>query len=166
MAHQTARDAYEELIAEQLTQERQRKDSIERRGLAVVSSAGTLAALLLAIVAVVSRPAELRTQGAPIGLFAAAAILFALSGGLGIWTNKPSNYAEPSAQWLARLLWPAVWQSNNETLARRRIAEARLRSVESFRDVNEKKVAVLTAAIIIEVVAIALVAVALLVTAI
>lgn len=154
---------YQELLTGLLAEERERKKSIEARGLSVVTSSGTLATLLFALAALVTGSEGFKLPSGSRPLLVASIILFALAGTLGIFTNKPLRYAEPATDWLNKLTQPAVWDKTTATLAARRAAEARIASIESFRVKNQTKVNLLTAAIALQVIAVVVLAVAMLV---
>lgn len=156
-------EPYEALITGLLSEERDRKTSIEQRGLAVVTSSGTLVTLLFALAALVTEAEGIRLPETSRRLLVAAVVLFVAAGILGIFTNKPLRYAEPGTDWLRKLTVPKVWDYTTAPLAARRAAEARVASIESFRDKNKEKVRLLTAAITAQVIAVSALAVAVMV---
>lgn len=154
MAREFAGLAYEELIREQLSEERARKVSLQQRGLAVVTSSGTLVTLLFAIGAVAIDSETFELPALARVFFTLALVAFATAGILGILTNRPDLYEEVDVAWLDKTLKPIAWNYDDVALARRRASEARVRSIESFRNRNPRHVSLLTRAITAEVVAV------------
>jgi hypothetical protein len=92
-------------------------------------------------------------------LFALALVAFAIAGIFGILANRPDYYEEVDTAWLRKTMSPVAWNYNNLALAKRRTSEARVKSIDSFREKNQQKVKLLTRAIGSEVAAVGLVAV-------
>lgn len=159
MSDDFAGSAYSSLIKEQLEQERARKQSLEQRGLAVVTSSGTLVTLLFAVGALATEAKGLQLPQDSRVLMILALLFFAGAGILGILTNRPDIYLEVETEWLRKTLNPIAWGYKDVPLGMRRSAEARVRSIESFRERNPKKVKLLVGAIACEVIAVAFVAV-------
>jgi hypothetical protein len=114
---------------------------------------------LFAIGAVATEATDFVLPTAAKVVFALALVAFAVAGVFGILTNRPDLYEEVDAAWLRKTLSPVAWNYDNLALARRRTSEARVKSIESFRDRNPHKVNLLTRAIASEVAAVALVAI-------
>jgi hypothetical protein len=112
---------------------------------------------LFAIGAVATEATDFVLPTAAKVVFALALVAFAVAGVFGILTNRPDLYEEVDAAWLRKTLSPVAWNYDNLALARRRTSEARVKSIESFRDRNPHKVNLLTRAIASEVAAVALV---------
>lgn len=115
--------------------------------------------LLFAIGAVTTQSERLVVPTAAKVVFSLALAAFGTAGVFGILTNRPDLYEEVDAAWLRKTLSPVAWNYQNVVLARRRASEARVKSIESFRQRNPRKVDLLTRAIASEVVAVVLVAV-------
>lgn len=113
--------------------------------------------LLFAVTGLVTSGGGVRIQGASKVLVASAAVAFSLAALLAIFIQKPLLYQEPRVRWLRGLTWPAVWDDVSPSTAARRAAEARVNSIESFRNKNRQKIRLLTAALSCEAVAIAFV---------
>lgn len=124
----------------------------------MVTSSGTLVTLLFAIGAVATGATDFTIPGASKVAFAIALAAFAAAGIFGILTNRPDLYQEVHADWLRKTLSPISWNYDDLALAKRRASEARVKSIESFRERNQVKVDLLTAAISAEVAAVVLVA--------
>jgi hypothetical protein len=158
VSQQPGHESFSALVVEQLSEERVRKQSLEQRGLAVVTSSGTLVTLLFALAALVTPPENFALSNESKVYFGAAVAAFALAGVLGIFTNKPLQYAEPSVDWLRSLTTPPIWDQASTSIASRRATESRINSIDSFRKKNVLKVRLLTAAITCELGGVALVA--------
>ncbi len=124
----------------------------------MVTSSGTLVTLLFAIGAIATEATDFRLPGHAKVIFSLALVAFAVAGIFGILTNRPDFYEEVDAAWLRKTLSPVAWNYDNIALARRRTSEARVKSIESFRERNPHKVNLLTWAIASEVAAVVLVA--------
>lgn len=124
----------------------------------MVTSSGTLVSLLFAIGAVATETTDFTLSGPAKVIFSLALVAFAVAGIFGILTNRPDIYEEVDAAWLRKTLAPVAWNYDNVALARRRTSEARVKSLESFRDRNPHKVDLLIKAIASEMVAVGLVA--------
>ena len=123
-----------------------------------MTSSGTLVTLLFAIGAVATKATAFTLPGGVKVIFSLALVAFTIAGILGILTNRPDIYEEVDAAWLRKALAPVAWNYTNVALARRRTSEARVKSLESFRERNPHKVDLLIKAITAEVVAVGLVA--------
>lgn len=123
-----------------------------------MTSSGTLVTLLFAIGAIATEATDFTLPGHAKVIFTLALVAFAVAGIFGILTNRPDFYEEVDAAWLRKTLSPVAWNYDNIALARRRTSEARVKSIESFRERNPQKVNLLTWAIASEVAAVVLVA--------
>lgn len=103
MADELAGKAYEALIIEQLTEERDRKKSIEARGVTVISSSGTIVTIIFALGALVSDRKTFDLPPISQGLLFLAVLAFAVASLLGIWISSPRGYRESSSTWMAGL---------------------------------------------------------------
>jgi hypothetical protein len=148
-----AGSAYSRLIADQLAEERNRKVSLEARGLTVITASGTLATLLFALVASLTavpkfglpEPARL-----PLLLALVAFLIAAL---FGLATNIPLRYREPTSQGLAKLVDSRYWDGPRET-GELRVAEAQVTVIAAARSANNIRVILLLAAIFAEILAV------------
>ena len=110
-----------------------------------------------ALTGLVTSGGTARVEGAPKVLIAAAATAFSLATILAIFIQKPLRYQEPRVRWLRGLTSPPVWDGVSASTAAGRTTEARVNSIESFRDKNRQQVRLLTAALSCEALAIAFV---------
>jgi hypothetical protein len=149
---------YGEIIADQLADERARKESFERRGLAVISSSGVIVSVLLGIAAVVTS-----VEGKPPRLarwaFLLALVFFAIAAGLGVVVNIPRRYQRASADHLRPLLEDLYWRGR-PIVGKLRTAELRLRVLKWAEAVNDKVGRRLIAGLIFELLALMTVALA------
>ncbi len=153
--------AYSEYLKEQLAEEEARKSSFEQRGLAVVTTAGTLVTLLfglaaLSTTAVHTNPLLGEEQvwlGIALGLFVLSAIA-ALS------TNLPRGYeVVDTADIEARFTETPL---RDEEAARLDIAFTQINVLSDAKAKNASKGKLLFAAMVLEVIAVACVGVAIL----
>lgn len=156
---ETAGVTYSELVAEQLTEERARKASLEARGLSVISTSGVLVTLLLGLSAVVSTTTDFELPQTAKLLLATAGALFVLAAVGGIAANFPAPYREIRVAALRRLTEERWWE-NQASPAQRRAAQARIDILGAARGVNAWKVRFLLAALILEVLAVLVLAAA------
>lgn len=152
MADPDAGSEYAKLIQEQLDEERKVKASLERRGITVVTTSGTLVTLLFGLVAVVTKASDFEvTTGArwfiyvALGLFVAAAVC-------ALATNFPQKYEEADPDELQRLITEDYWQTS-QGVGSRRSSELRVKVLRSARAAHTTKACLLRWALGIEVVA-------------
>jgi len=154
-----AGDAYSELIKEQLLDERNRKVSVEQRGVAVITTSGVLVSLLFGLAALVTTSKQFVLPGLARALLVLSLPLFLLAAILGIKANVPMQYQEAGPEGLKGLLDPEFW---NAPAARGifESAEARLAILTSYRQQTTIKASALVRAMWAEVVGVCLVAIA------
>jgi hypothetical protein len=112
---------------------------LQQRGLAVVTSSGTLVTLLFAIGAVAIEATDFTLPELSKVLFAGALAAFAIAGIFGILANRPDYYEEVDTAWLRKTMSPVAWNYNNLALAKRRTSEARVRaSTRSAKRISRK----------------------------
>ena len=88
MAVTTGGSVYESYIAEQVAREDLRKTSIESRGLAVITTSGALATLLLGFITLIGQDETgVQLPASAHDWIRAALILFATAGGLALLTR-------------------------------------------------------------------------------
>jgi hypothetical protein len=137
---------YSDLIQEALAEERARKDSMERRGIAMVTASAFLSALILSLLAFtfdnISELPRFETDAvwaALAGFVAAAA--------LGLAVNRPVGYSEPTVDYLEKINQQTYWDGSEKTAAHR-VNESRIETIKSYRDINGGKAKLLTLALI------------------
>jgi len=141
-----AGSAYSRLITDQLTEERDRKVSLETRGATVITTSGTLATLLFALSASLTAVPKFRlpeTARLPLLLALVAFVLAAL---FGLATNVPLRYREPTPSGLSRLVDSAYWAGPRQT-GELRVAEAQVTVITAARSANNLRVVFLLAAV-------------------
>lgn len=84
-------------IQAELAHEEARKESLERRGLSVITSAGTMVAVLFALVALVTARKGYDPPSVTLEFLLVALILFGLAGVLGLMANTTKNYQRARA---------------------------------------------------------------------
>lgn len=145
--------AYGQFIAEQLTEERGRKASLEARGVTTVTAAGTLVTLLFAFTAgLTAAPHFNLPAGADVPLLLAL-VGFVVAALFGLTTNLPLRYQEPTARGLAKLIDARFWGASTQ-IGERRVAEAQVALMVAMRAANNLKVRFLILAITAELIAV------------
>jgi hypothetical protein len=152
-----AGDRYWELVKEQLAEERARKSSIEQRGLAVITTSGTLVTILFGLTAITTGVEGYQLPDPARVMITVAAGLFVAAAFLAISTNWAFDYVEVEPEGLLGVI-DEDW-SADEAPAAKVVAKAWVDIVEDARKKNTWKGQLLRAAMITE--AGALVAVAL-----
>ncbi|HXP21413.1 MAG TPA: hypothetical protein VN840_17355 [Streptosporangiaceae bacterium] len=153
MSEMNAGAAYAGLIADQLAEERNRKTSLEARGITVITTSGTLATLLFALTAGLTTAAKFRLPGPARLPLLLALVAFVAAAAFGLATNLPLRYQEPTSAGLARLVSARYWSGPAE-IGQLRVAEAEITALAAARSANGRKVTLLLAAILSEVLAV------------
>jgi len=135
-----------------------RKASIEQRGLAVITTSGTLATLLFGLVALFTKSADYQLPRQASGPLAVALVSFVAAAVLALLTNVPLFYKNFVGQKIRPEVWERWYKGKNDAL--RQITEGRLVLLERAQVVNGAKAWLLVAGMLCEVVAVAAVAVA------
>lgn len=147
-----AASAYSPLIDTQLAEERRAKDSLEQRGLAVITSSGTLVSLLFGFAALVESATSLRLSAPTKVLLIASMILFISAVILGVFVNRPRDYEDVPAGALKTLV--KEWTDRDPIEASREVADVLVRIIAAARKSNDKKSELLSRAIALEVFAV------------
>jgi hypothetical protein len=147
-----------EMIREQLDQERRRKDSLEQRGMAVITSSGVLVALLLAIAGIATTNLHIALPDLAKWTAGLALVLFAGAALFGLWTNWAYKIKEPDLG-QAEMLVKTHWAQAAED-AEQFVAHSYLTSVVSYRESGNKKARWLLVALTLEAAAIVALALA------
>lgn len=148
-----------EYILEQLAEERTRKTSLEARGLALITTSGAFTTLVLGVAALVG-DGDLPGSSRLLLVLSLAAFLVAAV--FGVVVNKPSDYAEPSADSLEETL--QRHGHRDRLTGQKAVASSRLDVLSAGRDRNKDKAAYLLAGAWAQIVAMSLVALAGIVT--
>ncbi len=144
-------------IDAELDTERDRKSSLESRGLGVITTSGTLVTLLFALAALVTQVSGFSPTNLTRSFLAGAAIFFVVAAVFGIWCNTPIPYFQVDPASLVVLVEPSTWIEDGVD-ARRELAAARLAELADSRARNESKARLLAIAVVGEVLGIAMTA--------
>jgi hypothetical protein len=150
--------AYDGFLKEQLTAQEARKASFESRGLAVVTTAGTLVTLLFGLAAFASGGPNPKLTGEAKTWLAVALVVFIASAVLALATNLPFFYDAPAADAFKHRVKADQFKATSA--ARRDIALTRANMLHNWKRTNSVKGWLLTAALTLEVVAIGFVGIA------
>ncbi|GAA1716614.1 hypothetical protein GCM10009745_76420 [Kribbella yunnanensis] len=149
---------YRALLADQLTDERAKKNSLEQRGIAVISTSGTLVTITLGFVALATRSQNYVLGTTVVVLLVAALIGLVLAAGTGLVVNLPTRVPviDPND-----LISTGEDDDPESARAEREVLSA---LVTELRRVNGHRARTLFAALLIEVAALTVMAVAVVVT--
>ena len=158
-ASKPAAEAVLKLVDDQLEDERTRKASLEARGVAVISTSGTLTTLLLALAALVTDASGFQLSGVAQILLMLGVAAFLLAAVLAVLTARPGVYGEVKEGSLREI---ATLDAMNEPEAdaNPKIAIALVEIIVKARRGNEKKARLLMRAVSAEVAGFVLVAAA------
>jgi hypothetical protein len=154
---ETAGYYYAQFIADQLAEERKRKESFEARGITVVTTSGVLVSLLLGLAAFARADSSRELSAAAVALVVVSLPCFVVGAVLAIVVNFPRGYEEPDATLLTRLTTVELW-SAAPLHATRRMAHSHARTLAKARAVNTEKGRLLFAALTGEVAGVTLAA--------
>jgi hypothetical protein len=156
-------DVYAAYIKDELEVQEKRKASFEQRGLAVITTSGTLVTLLFALAALSTKEADtFSLPAAAEVLLAAALICFFLSAFAALATNAPLRYDALVASKVRERLRDESF-TQTAAAATRDVAFTRLKELESAKDLNGLKGKWLTAAMAWEALGVGLVGAAILI---
>lgn len=145
----TATAVFSALFDQELGEARRVSASLEARGQGVIASSGTLMVLILAITGLqegvgVSGPPAARA----LAIF--ALLLFGTAAAAGLWVSWPRYYEEITRDKLREIAQtPGLWRGDGMEAARK-VAVARLHTLEVARKINSAKAWWLRAAIAAE----------------
>ncbi len=145
--------AYSQLICDQLTEERNRKSSLEARGITVITTSGTLATLLFALTARLTATTSFKLPATARLPLLLALIAFVVAAICGLATNIPLIYQEATPRGLAKLVDARYW-TGPATVGQLRVAAAQVTLITAARLANNLKVRLLIAAVTAELLAI------------
>lgn len=148
---------YSKYVAALLAVQDGRKASLEQRGLAVITTSGTLVTLVFGLVAVLTKANNYKLPDSAHGWIGAALIAFVIAAILGLVSNVPLNYG--GADFDDEQTFKAVWE-DEPVVARRRVTETRLEDYRQAQKWNGFKAWVLVAGMGFEVVAVILLSIA------
>jgi hypothetical protein len=143
-----------DLITKELDTEQAATDSLQSRGLAVISSSGTLVTLLFGLSAVATTSQHFKLPAAAKPPLYVAAVLLVAAAIAGIATNAPRGSKLTALRRLRPLLEPPFWDYPAGS-ARREVARTQLTVAEGARAANRVRSRFLLAGIILEIAGIA-----------
>jgi len=149
---------YHAFVKDQLTEQEARKSSLEQRGLAVITTSGTLASLLLALAALVSASDDFELTSSSRELVVAASLAFAAAALAALATNFPLLYASVRADQMSALMRDK-WGDDQAT-AEQRVTATFIGLIATAKRLNRIKAWLLFAAMALEAVAVLLLAIA------
>lgn len=149
----SGRTVYSNYIDAELAVQLARKASLEQRGVAVITTSGTLVSLLFGLVAVITGVEHYTPpSGARIWLYVGLG-LFVVASVLALVVNAPLVYQTVKADELKRGV-TELW-SDDEATAQRNVALTRIKVFGDTKTKNDIKGVVLIAAMVAEVGAVA-----------
>lgn len=153
-------DIYAAFVTERLADQEARKESVERRGMAVVTTSGTLVSLLFGLVAFITDDDGFRIDAVGEAILLLGLVCFVAAAVLGLLTNLPRDYTniDPTDAFGSDAL-KQYW-NDDRAAAHMRLTATRVGMVATAQTRNEEKAQLLLKAMIAEVVAVFFVAVA------
>lgn len=129
-------EVYAKYVADQLALQDSYKASLKQRAMAVISSSSTLAALLFAFMALVTRAANFRLPLATSLFLIAAIALFAAAALSAILVNRPRDYAGVQVDPVKEAV--EKWTDDRRT-AQQRVALTQLEVLRASKKQNADK---------------------------
>ncbi|CCH31980.1 hypothetical protein ABZ816_26900 [Actinosynnema sp. NPDC047251] len=156
MADDSRGSVYADFMQDQLAAEETRKNSLEQRGLAVITSCGALAAFGVGALALFRQRDAIPLSAAAVCLLVGGAVTLVLGaiGGLGV--NAPLRHRSANPLVLADTM-REHWEDDDAT-ARARVTATRARLLESLRRANDRRALVLLSAMTAEALGVAMLA--------
>ena len=144
---------YGEYLKDELARQDARKASFEQRGIAVVTTAGTLVTLLLGFSALTSKAAKERLlHGDTAGWLAASLVLFVVASVVALVTNFPTGYRSLRADEMRERV--DMEPEDGGDTAAYVVADLRLNILATAQEKNSSKGGVLFIALACEVLAV------------
>jgi hypothetical protein len=143
-----------QLIAKEVERTQAITASLQSRGLAVISSSGTLVTLLFGLSALATRAADFTLTAATKAPLIVAAVLLVLAAVAGIATNAPRQKHAIGLDGLAPLLDDESWSAQAKH-AVQATARAQLRIAKAAREANRTMARFLLAGIALEIAGVA-----------
>ena len=150
-------DPYVDLIKDLLAAEQARVERMETRGLAVVTTSGTLATLLLGIAALV-RGQDVSIEDSALLLAALGAITFILAAALAIAANRPTRAWNVKPERVRDELRERWGREAPQDRPLQKATATRMAIWQSLHGLSQTKAVLVFAAMIVEAVAVALLA--------
>lgn len=143
-------DVYADFVKSLVDAESSRKSSLEQRGIAVITTSGTLVTLLFGLIAVITSSKTFVLPSRVHGWLAGAAILFVLAALLGIVMNVPLFYGEIA---ITEAELRESW-GDAPPDAQASVTSVRLKSLAQASKANTRKAWVLVFSVILELIAV------------
>lgn len=154
--------AFNTLIADQLQAERSLSASLAQRGLAVVTTSGTLATLVFAFTALTTTAKQTPFHALPLGgrlLMVVSIAAFVVAAVLGLLANIWSNdQPEVPDNRLHELLDDGPWRDTDAVEGARKVAQEVERNIQEYRRGNRRSLRRIRLAVGFEILAAALLA--------
>jgi len=149
---------YSEYLQEQLAGEDARKESIEKRGLAVITTSGTIVSLLFGLVAVLTGADKYTLPSGAEPWLGAALGAFVLAALAGIVTNMPLLYLGVKPQELKGAV-DNLWEDAPD-IAEKRVAATQVKVLTRAKSMNAAKGWILVGAVVAQLAAVVFLALA------
>lgn len=147
---------YADFMQDQLSAEEMRKNSLEQRGLAVITSCGVLAAFGFGALTLFRHGDELSLTTVGVYLLVGGAVALLLGAIAGLGVNAPLRHRTANPLVLADTM-REHWADDDAT-ARARVTSTRARLLDSLRRANDRRALVLLLAMTAEALGVALLA--------
>lgn len=141
---------FAEFVRRELEAERERRKTLDGRGVTIITTSGTLAALIAAVGAFATGRPGFRLPDAAAGPLKLTLVMFAAAGVFGIISTRLTLYAVTPPHVLREMLGDR-WNTD-EVDARNFVSEQDVKTIESLRSGNNEKAGWLIAALVTQVV--------------
>ena len=160
MSEELSGSVYEKYVESALEYEKDRKASLEQRGVAVVTSSAVLVTLIFGFATFAAGKGNIDPGPAPRTLLAVglAGFLVAILFGLSVSHPLSKHYEPVAVASLKQAVDAANWDRFSATEAARRVSEIRVEHIDAWRDGNGRKAMRLYVAGILQGVSVVLVA--------
>ncbi|GLY70698.1 hypothetical protein [Amycolatopsis taiwanensis] len=145
---------YHALLTDQLADERAKKNSLEQRGIAVITTSGTLVTITLGFVALATRAQTYVLGATVVVLLVVALVGLVLAAAIGLIVNLPARLPVVDAGELT------AENGDDDLETVRAEHEVLAHLLTGLRQVNRSRARILFAALLVEVTALAVMAVA------
>jgi hypothetical protein len=132
-----AGQAYHDLIREQLREAAATKESLERRGFAVVTTSGAVLTVILGVASFAGKQIPIPSTGLALAAIALVALIAAIV--FGLIVNFPIGYAGVAPSELRRLADSDAYWSGPFATGSRRVAGVEADAIESAARANGRK---------------------------
>jgi hypothetical protein len=136
-----AGQAYHELIREQLHEAAATKESLERRGFALVTTSGAVLTVILGVATLAGQRIPIPASGLAFATIALVALIAAIV--FGLLVNRPIGYAGVAPSELRRLADSESYWTGPFPTGSRRVAGVEADAIESAANANGRKATLL-----------------------